>query len=66
MPDGVAIDYTERLKTRHRSSRHLPQRLDLLVSSRDLTAWMSDYTMPERTVAPDSIMDPEAAAKFFD
>jgi hypothetical protein len=42
-----------------------------LVPGCDLTAWMSDYAMPERAVAPEeqiwsNIMDPEAAAKFLD
>ena len=37
----------------------------------ELDAWMSDYAMPERAVAPEeqiwpNIMDPVAAAKFLD
>ena len=37
----------------------------------ELDAWMSDYAMPERAVAPkeqiwSNIMDPVAAAKFLD
>jgi hypothetical protein len=42
-----------------------------LVPGCELTAWMSDYAMPERAVAPEeqiwsNIMDPAAAAKFLD
>ena len=42
-----------------------------LVPGCDLDAWMSDYAMPERAVAPEeqiwsNIMDPVAAAKFLD
>jgi hypothetical protein len=37
----------------------------------ELDAWMSDYAMPERAVAPEeqiwsNIIDPAAAAKFLD
>ncbi len=37
----------------------------------ELDAWMPDYAMPERAVAPEeqiwsNIMDPGAAAKFLD
>ena len=37
----------------------------------ELDAWMSDYAMPERAVAPEeqiwsNILDPVAAAKFLD
>ena len=40
-----------------------------LVPGCELDAWMSDYAMPERAVAPEeqiwsNIMDPLAAAKF--
>lgn len=42
-----------------------------LVPGCQLDAWMSDYAMPERAVAPEeqiwsNIMDPAAAAKFLD
>jgi hypothetical protein len=42
-----------------------------LVPGCELDAWMSDYAMPERPVAPEeqiwsNIMDPGAAAKFLD
>lgn len=42
-----------------------------LVPGCELDAWMSDYAMPERAVAPaeqiwSNIMDPSAAAKFLD
>jgi hypothetical protein len=42
-----------------------------LVPGCELGAWMSDYAMPERAVAPEeqiwsNIMDPTAAAKFLD
>ena len=42
-----------------------------LVPGCELTAWMSDYAMPERAVAPEeqiwsNIMDPTAAAKVLD
>jgi hypothetical protein len=42
-----------------------------LIPGCELDAWMSDYAMPERAVAPEeqiwsNIMDPVAAAKFFD
>ena len=42
-----------------------------LVPGCELAAWMSDYAMPERAVAPEeqiwsNIMDPTAAAKFLD
>jgi hypothetical protein len=42
-----------------------------LVPGCELGAWMSDYAMPERPVAPEeqiwsNIMDPGAAAKFLD
>ena len=42
-----------------------------LVPGCELDAWMSDYAMPERAVAPEeqiwsNIMDPAAAAKFLE
>jgi hypothetical protein len=42
-----------------------------LIPGCELDAWMSDYAMPERAVAPEeqiwsNIMDPVAAAKFLD
>jgi hypothetical protein len=42
-----------------------------LVPGCQLDAWMSDYAMPERPMAPEeqiwsNIMDPSAAAKFLD
>jgi hypothetical protein len=42
-----------------------------LIPGCQLDAWMSDYAMPERAVAPEeqiwsNIMDPAAAAKFLD
>jgi hypothetical protein len=42
-----------------------------LVPGCELDAWMSDYAMPERAVAPEeqiwsNIMDPASAAKFLD
>jgi hypothetical protein len=42
-----------------------------LVPGCQLDAWMSDYAMPERAVAPEeqiwsNIMDPTAAAKLLD
>ena len=42
-----------------------------LVPGCEPTAWMSDYAMPERAMAPEeqvwsNLMDPAAAAKFLD
>jgi hypothetical protein len=53
----------------------VPRRLVAIVLSLvpgcELDAWMSDYAMPQRAVAPEeqiwsNIMDPAAAAKFLD
>jgi len=52
-------------------SRRLVATVLSLIPGCELDAWMSDYAMPERAVAPEeqiwsNIMDPAAAAKFLD
>jgi hypothetical protein len=51
--------------------RHLVATILSLIPGCQLDAWMSDYAMPERAVAPEeqiwsNLMDPKAAAQLLD
>jgi hypothetical protein len=51
--------------------RHLVAAILSVIPGCQLDAWMSDYAMPERAVAPEeqiwsNMMDPKAAAKLLD
>lgn len=81
MLDGAALGVQVLADQRHETyvairiigsvARRLVAAVLSLVPGCQLDAWMSDYAMPERAVAPEeqiwsNIMDPAAAAKFLD
>ena len=67
----LVADVTLSVAGTNRSSRRPIATILSVVPGCEPDAWMSDYAMPERAVAPEeqiwsNIMDPAAAAKFLD